>query len=96
MFRIHIYLNFLKFLKAFFIFYERSKLKSKKQIEILHKPIGNLKELLEYIKSYNKNLNNRLKKKKMPSIKELFSYCKDFFRLYLDWKGYLDFQLLVY
>ena len=35
---------------------ERSKLKSKKQIEILHKPIGNLKELLEYIKSYNKNL----------------------------------------
>jgi len=35
---------------------ERSKLKSKKQIEILHKPIGNLKEVLEYIKSYNKNL----------------------------------------
>ena len=29
MFRIYIYLNFLKFLKAFFIFYERSKLKSK-------------------------------------------------------------------
>ena len=35
---------------------ERSKLKSRKQIETLHKPIGNLKELLEYIKSYNKNL----------------------------------------
>ena len=29
MFRIHIYLNFLKFLKAFFIFHERSILKSK-------------------------------------------------------------------
>ena len=35
---------------------EQSKLKSRKQIEVLHKPIGNLKELLEYIKSYNKNL----------------------------------------
>ncbi|MBC8308733.1 MAG: site-specific integrase [Pelagibacterales bacterium] len=35
---------------------EKSKLKSRKQIEVLHKPIGNLKELLEYIKSYNKNL----------------------------------------
>ena len=31
----------------------------------------------DWEKSYNKNLNNRLKKKKMPSIKELFSYCKD-------------------
>ena len=35
---------------------EQSKLKSRKQIEVLHKPISNLKELLEYIKSYNKNL----------------------------------------
>jgi len=35
---------------------EKSKLKSRKQTEVLHKPISNLKELLEYIKSYNKNL----------------------------------------
>ena len=35
---------------------DQSKLKSKKQIEVLHKPIGNLKEVLECIKSFNKNL----------------------------------------
>ena len=35
---------------------EQSKLKSRKQTEVLHKPISNLKEVLEYIKSYNKNL----------------------------------------
>jgi len=35
---------------------EQSKLKSRKQTEVLHKPIDNLKEVLECIKSFNKNL----------------------------------------
>ena len=35
---------------------ERSKLKSKKQIENLHKPVDNVKNLLERIKMFNENL----------------------------------------
>jgi len=35
---------------------ERSKLKSKKQIEKLHKPVDNVKDLLERIKMFNENL----------------------------------------
>ena len=46
----------VNFLKANGFPIESSCLRSRKQIEVLHKPISNLKELLEYIKSYNKNL----------------------------------------
>ena len=50
---INVLVNFLKS-NGFPI--ESSHLRSRKQEEVLHKPIGNLKELLEFIKLFNKNL----------------------------------------
>ena len=50
---INVLVNFLKS-NGFPI--ESSHLKSRKQEEVLHKPISNLKELLENIQSYSKNL----------------------------------------
>ena len=50
---INVLVNFLKS-NGFPI--ESSHLRSRKQEEVLHKPISNLKELLENIQSYNKNL----------------------------------------
>ncbi len=50
---INVLVNFLKS-NGFPI--ESSHLRSRKQEEVLHKPISNLKELLENIQTYNKNL----------------------------------------
>ena len=46
----------VNFLKANGFPIKGSCLRSRKQEEVLHKPISNLKEVLECIKSYNKNL----------------------------------------
>ena len=46
----------VKFLKSNGFPIESSHLRSRKQEEVLHKPISNLKELLENIQSYNKPL----------------------------------------